>query len=285
MRAHRFLLTVAALLPGGVVADPTLAVAQTPALSDPALDVPTGRDPTLDVPLDWTAPSGALIQPRVPPTPLPPQLITAPPMFTAIASPADYPPESLRLGEQGIIRSRFLVTETGETAGCSIEATSDYARLDEAACALVAGWKFKPGANALPVTVNLIFEVPTPPTIPPGDPILNVPDRGPAPQQREAPPALGRFTPVQSVTSHAVTVDDYPADSIRMQEQGTIRLVFLINEAGNVPECIVDMSSGYPRLDAAACAMVVRRWKYKPATLDGRATAIIATANVVYQLR
>ena len=70
-----------------------------------------------------------------------------------------------------------------------------------------------------------------------------------------------------------------------MQEQGTIGLVFLVNEMGNVSECVVDLSSGYPRLDAAVCAMVVGRWKYRPARLDGKATITIHAANVVYMLR
>ena len=70
-----------------------------------------------------------------------------------------------------------------------------------------------------------------------------------------------------------------------MQEQGTIRLAFMVSETGDVSECAVEASSGYPRLDAAACAMVVGRWKYKPATLDGKTTSTLNTANVVYLLR
>ena len=89
--------------------------------------------------------------------------------------------------------------------------------------------------------------------------------------------------PAEAITSHAVGADDYPPDSIRQQEQGAVGLRFLISETGDVTECSVVTRSGYPRLDEAAC-VVVHRWKYKPATLDGKATAQTATANVTFQL-
>ena len=82
-----------------------------------------------------------------------------------------------------------------------------------------------------------------------------------------------------------MTADDYPAISIRLQEQGTVAIRFVINPAGSVDECQVSTSSGKPRLDEAACTMVKKRWKYKPATQDGKAVAQNTTANVVFQLR
>jgi protein TonB len=82
-----------------------------------------------------------------------------------------------------------------------------------------------------------------------------------------------------------VTADDYPAISIRLQEQGTVAIRFVIAPDGNVNECAVATSSGKPRLDDAACTMVKRRWKYKPATQDGKPIAQNTTANVVFQLR
>ena len=60
---------------------------------------------------------------------------------------------------------------------------------------------------------------------------------------------------------------------------------FVIDPNGSVSECAVATSSGKPRLDDAACTMVKRRWKYKPATQDGKPVAVQQTANVVFQLR
>ncbi len=98
------------------------------------------------------------------------------------------------------------------------------------------------------------------------------------PLTESAPP-----TPTVAINSHAVTANDYPADSLRLQEEGAIALRFLISETGDVSECDVETSSGHLRLDEAACA-VVGRWKYDPATKGGKATSQIATANVVFQL-
>ena len=255
-----------------------------PALPDSALDVPSGSDPALDVQPGWlpgVPPSGSLGRPALPPPPASPQKFSPPVSFTASVSPADYPPESFRLGEQGIVRSRFLLTETGEATECAIDAPSNYPRLDEAACGLVRRWQYEARtetgkAIASYVTVNLVFSV-----LPPARPRI----AGDFPSIPQPAAAIAeRFTPAQAVNGHAVTANDFPADSIRMQEQGRIGLVFIVNEAGDVSECAVVSSSGYPRLDAAARAMVINRWKYKPAVLDGRPTAILVTANVVYQI-
>ena len=88
-----------------------------------------------------------------------------------------------------------------------------------------------------------------------------------------------------ATTSHAVTADDYPAISIRLQEQGTVAIRFVINPEGTVDECAIATTSGKPRLDEAACTMVKKRGKYKPATQDGKPVAQNTTANVVFQLR
>jgi len=70
-----------------------------------------------------------------------------------------------------------------------------------------------------------------------------------------------------------------------LREQGTVAIKFVIDPNGSVSECAVATSSGKPRLDDAACTMVKRRWKYKPATQDGKPVSIQQTANVVFQLR
>jgi protein TonB len=99
------------------------------------------------------------------------------------------------------------------------------------------------------------------------------------------PPPPPPPTPAVATTSHAVTADDYPAISIRLQEQGTVAIKFVISAEGSVSNCEVSTSSGKPRLDEAACRMVERRWKYKPATQNGKPVAVNQAANVVFQLR
>ena len=91
-------------------------------------------------------------------------------------------------------------------------------------------------------------------------------------------------TPAVATTSHALTAEDYPAESLRLAEQGTVGVRFVIGDTGDVTECAMTISSGKPRLDDAACA-VVRKWKYMPATRDGMPVAVPSTANIVFQLR
>ena len=291
MRAHGFILTVSVLSFGTTFTALAQPAPLPPGVPDYLLDLPSGSDPAFNIPPDWKP--GQALAPRTPPVPAPPERLTPPEVFTDVVSPEDYPPDSLRLGEQGVVRARFLVTERGAASDCTIDSISGHSRLDEVACGLVGRWNFKPrsdGGTAATsfVTINLVFGI-FPPRIPDGDPALNIPaqERLPLPALAtgQTPSVLERFTPPQVVTSHAVTVDDYPAASIQFQEQGTIGLAFIVSETGDVSECAVVLSSGYPRLDAAARAMVVNRWKYKPARLDGKTTATLQTANVVYQLR
>src|SRR5258707_13069144 len=73
-------------------------------------------------------------------------------------------------------------------------------------------------------------------------------------------------TPAVARTSHGVTIEDYPKESVRRHESGEVTVTYTINEMGSVESCTVVLSSGNMRLDHAACYMVKKRWKYKPAT-------------------
>jgi protein TonB len=91
-------------------------------------------------------------------------------------------------------------------------------------------------------------------------------------------------TPPVPITSHAVTAADYPAESIPLQEQGVARVEYIVRVDGVVEELKVTQSSGSPRLDAAA-VVIVSRWRYKPAMLNGRAIPWRQFSNVAFVLR
>lgn len=74
-------------------------------------------------------------------------------------------------------------------------------------------------------------------------------------------------TPPTPLTSHAVQAGDYPPDSLALEEHGTAKVKYLVLKTGSVGQCQVEISSGYPNLDVAACAMV-KRWLFKPASLS-----------------
>jgi TonB family protein len=92
-------------------------------------------------------------------------------------------------------------------------------------------------------------------------------------------------TPAVAKTSHAVTPRDYPADSIRFHESGAVTVTYVINEMGSVTKCSVVLSSGYGRLDEAACVMVKRNWKYTPATEDGKPASVQYISKIVFSPR
>ncbi|MGK6321545.1 energy transducer TonB [Sphingomonas sp. DT-51] len=48
----------------------------------------------------------------------------------------DYPPSSIRAGEQGVVAIAVQVDATGKVSGCSVTASSGYGALDQATCRL-----------------------------------------------------------------------------------------------------------------------------------------------------
>ncbi len=95
----------------------------------------------------------------------------------------------------------------------------------------------------------------------------------------DVPPTL----PVP-ITSHSVTSDDYPDLSVRLGEEGLAKIKYLVQADGTVGECAVIMSSGSSRLDDAACTMVKRRWRFRPATQKGKPVAVYLMADVSFTL-
>ena len=77
-------------------------------------------------------------------------------------SDRDYPRAALSAGEQGNVRIRYLVTERGRVAECTIEQSSGSAALDQRSCAI---WtqrvRFRPARNAsgraVPETSTQLF--------------------------------------------------------------------------------------------------------------------------------
>ena len=90
-------------------------------------------------------------------------------------------------------------------------------------------------------------------------------------------------TPPLAINSHAVTVADYPAESIPLQEEGVARVEYVVRVDGAVDELKIAQSSGSPRLDAAAI-VIVSRWRFKPAMQNGRAIPWQLFANVAFVL-
>lgn len=74
--------------------------------------------------------------------PKPPPVVTAPQLVAR--SEIEYPRLSRRLGEQGTVEVRMRVAVDGSVAAVELVKGSGFARLDEAALAGVALWRFEP---------------------------------------------------------------------------------------------------------------------------------------------
>lgn len=85
------------------------------------------------------------------------------------------------------------------------------------------------------------------------------------------------------ITPHEVTAADYPVESLPAQEVGTARVDYVVRVDGTVSDTMIAQSSGSPRLDQAAIT-IVSRWRFRPATENGRPVEARLYANVVFQL-
>lgn len=100
----------------------------------------------------------------------------------------------------------------------------------------------------------------TSPVIPPPPPVAAPPPPAPPP-----PPVVNKAAGAKGNPASWITNDDYPASSLRAEEEGTVAIAWDINAAGRVENCRVTASSGFAALDRAACAALTRKARYSPA--------------------
>lgn len=59
-----------------------------------------------------------------------------------------------------------------------------------------------------------------------------------------------------------ITADDYPAEALRNNEEGTVSITWVVGSDGRVSDCAATTSSGHASLDRAACAAIMRNGRY-----------------------
>jgi periplasmic protein TonB len=143
------------------------------APEEPANDVqiaPT-EEPIADVP--QVVPSARPIQPRQPVAAAKPLSQSTPSAARSAGAgertlakpdylrnpPPQYPAESRKLREQGVVLLKVSVTAAGRAADVQLQRSSGYGRLDEAALKAVRRWEFKPARVGL-TAVACAVEVP-----------------------------------------------------------------------------------------------------------------------------
>jgi len=112
-----------------------------------------------------------------------------------------------------------------------------------------------------PVVPPLPPVPPQPPRLPP-DPVV----------VRADPPAPWIFPPQRARANLGAyfSTEDYPADAIRAEAEGTTRFSLAIGSDGRITSCAVTGSSGNAALDRATCRILRNRARYTPARNQNR---------------
>jgi TonB family protein len=141
-----------------------------------------------------------------------------------------YPKESTRAGEVGTTVLRLRVSAEGKLLQADVARSSGFERLDNAVLEALAGCRFAPGTlDGVPreTTTALSFK-----------------------WRLEEPP--------KKAISDCLNGIEYPAESLRAEEQGTTVLRVWFNAANEIERAEIAQSSGSPRLDAAALSGLPR---------------------------
>lgn len=105
----------------------------------------------------------------------------------------------------------------------------------------------------------------------------------PAAKAAEALPAIAPTEARSIAGTH--TTPPYPPISVRLGEEGTVRLHIALDSSGKIYAVNVAKTSGSERLDNAAASWVAKHWRYAPATRDGKPVASSVLADVRFDLR
>lgn len=122
-----------------------------------------------------------------------------------------------------------------------------------------------------------VTESPTALTAPPqapvaaaqATPVAPAPSAPAAPVREPAPAPPQRTAPRADASWSGNTPPPYPAMARRMGDQGEVRLDIHVGADGSVLEVRLRQSSGSQLLDRTAIE-TVKKWRFRPATVDGR---------------
>jgi len=96
---------------------------------------------------------------------------------------------------------------------------------------------------------------------------------------QDTPKKITRAEAIEGLASRVQP--DYPPLARQLKIQGTVELEALVTESGEVAK--VDIVSGNPVLTTPA-AQSVKRWKFKPFLVDGKAIRVLAPISLDFKL-
>ena len=133
----------------------------------------------------------------------------------------------------------------------------------------------EPAATENPTPVET-----TPSPVPlPANPLSRAQILGPA---NAAGPAASAATLIRGAFHND---SDYPPAALREEEQGTVRVTFVVGADGRVSNCAVAESSGSRSLDSTTCRIFQQRFRYRPARdASGNAVPTTMRQSVTWHL-
>lgn len=208
--------------------------------------------------------------------------------------------------------SVFAELDAKRIAGTSLAISLHLAVL----AVLLVPTRWTPPERVAPIQVivpEVVRPEPLPPTQPPPDPRPVVtprqPTPTPVPQTAQTPvtesaPVIDAGTEAALPSDLGEPVDSfdpgppalatlaydvhpaprYPRLSLRAGHEGTVTLRVLVDEHGQPQEVVIERSSGHRALDKAARDQVLAKWRFHPATREGRAVAAWALVPIEFSL-
>lgn len=76
-------------------------------------------------------------------------------------------------------------------------------------------------------------------------------------------------TPARSTNDPSTWVTDYPKSALQKNESGAAEVAYEVSADGRVRECRILATTGNKAIDAAACASLIARARFTPATYKG----------------
>ncbi len=181
----------------------------------------------------------------------------------------EYPEEAAKAGVEGTVIIEARADEKGNVDAVRI--LRSVPALDDAAVAAVKKWKYEPMTiNGKPVKVLFTVTVKFRLGQEGRDKLIEKFDRG-------AVKAEGGIQPPKLV--HMVE-PVYPPQARAAGISGIVILAVKTDAAGNVQDAMILKS--IPQLNRAAIDCV-KKWKYEPLVLDGKATPVVFTVTVRFQ--
>ncbi len=197
-----------------------------------------------------------------------------PPQATWRPDPA-YTDEAIRHHVDGIVVVSFLINAEGDVTDVELKSPPLGYGLDEGVLGTVRTWKFRPAMrNGRPVPVRVGFKMTfryfDRRSAPPGD---LIPLEGRLAVMKGVTPAKPIFTPDPEYTDKAR----------RAGLEGTVTVEVNIDKKGRVTGAIAMGRELGMGLDKQA-VKAARKWKFAPATLDGKPVATVGQIQVKFKL-